>query len=80
MVGVEQWAEIRRAHFIEGVGIRELARRTGLDRQTIRRAIRADATPPTSGGRSPRSSTPTRRRSTASFAPTRASRPRGSAR
>ena len=45
MVGVEQWAEIRRAHFIEGVGIRELARRTGHDRQTIRRALRADAPP-----------------------------------
>jgi transposase len=45
MVGVERWAEIRRAHFIEGVGIRELARRTGLDRQTIRRALRSDAPP-----------------------------------
>ena len=41
MVGVERWAEIRRAHFIEGVGIRALARRTGLDR----RALRADAPP-----------------------------------
>lgn len=45
MVGVERWAEIRRAHFIEGVGIRALARRTGLDRQTIRRALRSDAPP-----------------------------------
>jgi len=45
MVGVEQWAEIRRAHFIEGVSIRELARRTGRDRQTIRRALRSDAPP-----------------------------------
>lgn len=45
MVGVEQWAEIRRAHFVEGVGIRALARRTGLDRQTIRRALRSDAPP-----------------------------------
>jgi len=45
MVGVEQWAEIRRAHFIEGVGIRALARRTGLDRQTIRRALRSGAPP-----------------------------------
>ncbi len=45
MVGVERWAEIRRAHFIEGVGIRALARRTGLDRQTIRRALRCDAPP-----------------------------------
>jgi transposase len=45
MVGVEQWAEIRRAHFVEGVGIRALARRTGLDRQTIRRALRSDEPP-----------------------------------
>ena len=45
MVGVERWAEIRRAHFVEGVGIRALARRTGLDRKTIRRALRADAPP-----------------------------------
>ena len=43
MVGVERWAEIRRAHFVEGVAIRALARRTGLDRKTIRRALRADA-------------------------------------
>jgi transposase len=45
MVGVERWAEIRRAHYVEGVGIRALARRTGLDRGTIRRALRADALP-----------------------------------
>jgi transposase len=45
MVGVERWAEIRRAHYVEGVGIRALARRTGLDRGTIRRALRADAPP-----------------------------------
>lgn len=45
MVSVEQWAQIRRAHFIEGVGIRALARRTGLDRQTIRRWLRSDEPP-----------------------------------
>ena len=45
MVGVEQWAEIRRAHFIEGISIRELARRTGRDRHTIRRALRSHAPP-----------------------------------
>jgi transposase len=45
MVGVEQWAEIRRAHFVEGVGIRELARRTGRDRDTIRRALRSHGPP-----------------------------------
>jgi transposase len=45
MVGVERWAEIRREHFVEGVGIRDLARRTGLDRKTIRRALRAEEPP-----------------------------------
>jgi len=41
----EQWAEIRRLHFIDKVGIRELARRFGVQRKTIRRAIRS-ADPP----------------------------------
>jgi transposase len=45
VVSVEQWAEIRRLHFVRGIGIREIARRTGLHRQTIRRALRADAPP-----------------------------------
>lgn len=45
MVGVEQWAELRRLHFVAGVSIRELQRRTGLHRATIRRALR-DADPP----------------------------------
>jgi len=45
MVGVERWAEIRRAHYVEGVGVRALVRRTGLDRGTIRRALRADEPP-----------------------------------
>lgn len=79
MVGVERWAEIRRAHFVEGVGIRALARRTGLDRKTIRRALRSDS-PPRYVRRPVRSKLdPTRRRSTASLAPTRASRQRASA-
>ncbi len=45
MLNVEQWAEIRRLHFIEKVAIRELARRFGVQRKTIRRAI-ASADPP----------------------------------
>ena len=39
MIDVEHWAEIRRMHFIEGVSIREIHRRTGLHRETIRRAL-----------------------------------------
>ena len=44
MVGVEQWAEIRRLHFVKGLSQREVRRRTGLHRDTIRRAI--DSTEP----------------------------------
>src|SRR3954465_9645871 len=45
VVGVEQWAEIRRLHFVKGLGIREIHRRTGLHRETIRRAIASDGPP-----------------------------------
>jgi transposase len=42
---VERWAELRREHFVRGVSIRELAARTGLSRNTVRRALRTDAPP-----------------------------------
>jgi len=45
VVGVEQWAEIRRLHRVEEVSIREISRRLGLHRKTIRRALEA-AEPP----------------------------------
>ncbi len=45
MVDVEQWAEIRRMHFVSGVSIKEIARRTGRDRNTVRRALRAEQAP-----------------------------------
>ena len=45
MVGVEQWADIRRLHRVEGVSIRQISERTGLHRNTIRRALAA-AEPP----------------------------------
>jgi len=42
VVGVEQWAEIRRLHFIKGpVAARNSAADGGLHRDTIRRAITA---------------------------------------
>ncbi len=41
MLDVERWAELRREHFVRGVGIKELARRYGVDRNTVRRALRA---------------------------------------
>jgi transposase len=45
LLGVEGWAELRREHFVRGVSIKELARRTGLSRNTIRAALRSEAPP-----------------------------------
>jgi transposase len=45
VVGVEQWAEIRRLHFVKGLSQREIRRRTGLHRDTIRRAIQSSEPP-----------------------------------
>jgi transposase len=45
VVGVEQWAEIRRMHRVERLSIREISRRTGLHRKTVRRALAVE-TPP----------------------------------
>ncbi|MGH8473702.1 MAG: IS21 family transposase, partial [Gammaproteobacteria bacterium] len=45
MLDVERWAELRREHFVRGVSIKELARRSGLDRNTVRRALRSDEPP-----------------------------------
>ena len=42
---MERWAELRREHFVRGVSIKELMRRTGLARNTIRVALRSDAPP-----------------------------------
>ncbi len=45
MLDVERWAELRREHFVRGVSIKELMRRTGLARNTIRVALRSEAPP-----------------------------------
>jgi transposase len=45
VIDVEHWAEIRRMHFVDGVSIREIHRRTGLHRETIRRALAAEGPP-----------------------------------
>jgi len=42
---VEQWAEIRRLFFVRKLSQREIDRRPGLHRDTIRRAL-ASAEPP----------------------------------
>jgi transposase len=55
LLGVELWAEIRRLGRVEGLSQREIRRRTGVHRDTIRKAL-ASATPPSYGPRRPRAS------------------------
>jgi transposase len=50
LLDVEQWAEIRRLRRVEGLSQREIHRRTGIHRDTIRRALGA-AKPPGYGPR-----------------------------
>jgi len=45
VLDVERWAELRREHFVRGVSINELVRRTGLACNTIRVALRSDVPP-----------------------------------
>ena len=42
---MEDWAEIRRLHRAEGVPIKEIARRLGVARNTVRAALRSDGPP-----------------------------------
>lgn len=45
MLSVEDWAEIRRLHRAEGLGIKTIARQLGVSRNTVRAAV-ASAAPP----------------------------------
>jgi transposase len=45
VLDVEDWAEIRRLHLADGLSIKEIVRRTGIARNTVRSAVRAE-TPP----------------------------------
>jgi transposase len=45
LVGVEQWAEVRRMRRVEGVSEREISRRTGLHRNTVKRLLAAPMPP-----------------------------------
>jgi transposase len=45
VVGVEQWAEIRRLYFVKRLSIKEIVRPTGHGRNTIRRALRSGGPP-----------------------------------
>lgn len=42
---MEDWAEIRRLHVADGVPIKEIARRLGLARNTVREAVRSSVPP-----------------------------------
>jgi transposase len=55
LLGVEQWAEIRRMRHVERLSQREIHRRTGVHRDTIRKAL-ASPEPPCYGPRSKRPS------------------------
>jgi transposase len=54
VIALEDWAEIRRLHRAEGMPIKEIARRLGLARNTVRAALRAEGPP--SRERGPRGS------------------------
>jgi transposase len=45
VLDVRRWAEIRRMDEVEGLSIHEIVRRTGHDRNTVRRALRRDGPP-----------------------------------
>jgi transposase len=45
VIGVEDWAEIRRLHRAEGLGIKAIARRLGIARNTVREALRSEGPP-----------------------------------
>jgi hypothetical protein len=45
VLDVERWAELRGEHFVRGVSIKELTRRTELSRNTVRAALRSDQPP-----------------------------------
>lgn len=45
MISIEDWAEIRQLHRGEAVPIKEIARRLGISRNTVRRALRGSEPP-----------------------------------
>ncbi|MEE6272415.1 IS21 family transposase [Georgenia sp. MJ206] len=45
MMTVEDWAEIRRLHRVEGLAIKAIGRRLGVSRNAVRRALARDAPP-----------------------------------
>jgi transposase len=45
VIGVEDWAEVRRLHRVEGLAISAIARRLGIARNTVKKALASDRPP-----------------------------------
>ena len=45
MIALDEWAEIRRLHRGEGMSVRAIAKRLGVARNTVRKALRSDEVP-----------------------------------
>jgi len=45
VITVDEWAEIRRLHRSEGLGIKAIARQLGVSKNTVRRALRSQEVP-----------------------------------
>ena len=45
VLNAEDWAEIRRLHRAEGLSIKEITRRRGIARNTVRTALRSEGPP-----------------------------------
>lgn len=45
MLQVDEWAEIRRLHFAQGLGVKTIARDLGRARNTVRSAVRSQGPP-----------------------------------
>jgi transposase len=45
VINVEEWAEIRRLHLAEGMGVKAIVRKLGVARNTVRSALRSEEAP-----------------------------------
>lgn len=45
LINVEEWAEIRRLHWSEGMAVKAIVRKMGVARNTVRAALRSDVPP-----------------------------------